>query len=423
MSSVFSIALSSLQADSEAISTTGHNLANLNTTGFKENTINFRDLVASGLSGGSTGLGVSRPINQQNFSQGALSGSQSPWAVAIQGSGFFVAKQSTGQQAYTRDGNFTLSSNGTLQTLTGEKVQGWTATSSGINSTVAPGDIVLNTGGTIAPTATSNLTFGANLNSAGNPSTGSGNLSVPVQVVDSLGNQHVVTVQFTQSTTAGTWGYTVSIPSSDLASGSGTNTTVASGSLAFNPDGTLASNTPTGASTPDTTLAPIAVNVPGLKDGANNLSIQWGLKNPDGTGAITQFAQNSTSSNVVQNGLPAGTLTVLGFGDDGQIIAKYSNGQQKTVAQVAVATFTNQSSLQDAGNNAFTIGGGTAPPNIGVSQSGNRGHVVNGQLEGSNVDIATEFTSLIAFQQSYSASSKVITTADNMSQDLLQLIR
>ena len=88
-----------------------------------------------------------------------------------------------------------------------------------------------------------------------------------------------------------------------------------------------------------------------------------------------------------------------------------------------MATFTNQSSLQDAGNNEFITTGATAPPDIGLSQTGNRGHIVNGQLEGSNVDIATQFTNLIAFQQSYSASSKVITTADNMSQDLLQLIR
>jgi flagellar hook protein FlgE len=413
MSSVFSIALSSLQADSEAISTTGNNLANLNTTGYKNNSVNFRDLVAASLGGSSTGLGVSRPINQQDFSQGALSSSQSPWAVAIQGNGFFIAQQSNGQQVYTRDGNFALSRNGTLQTLTGENVQGWSATATGINSTVAPGNIILNTGGTIPPTPTANLSFNANLNSAGDPTTGSGNLSVPVQVIDSSGNQHTVTIDFTQSTTAGTWNYTVQIPSSDLASGTGTNTTLTSGSLSFGPNGTLTT----------ASLAPITIPITGLADGASNMSIKWNLTNPDGTGAITQFAQNSGSSSLTQDGLIAGTLTALGFGDNGQIIAKYSNGQQKTVAQLALATFTNQSSLQDAGNNEFIVTGGTAPPDIGLSETGNRGHIVNGQLEGSNVNIATQFTNLIAFQQSYSASSKVITTADNMSQDLLQLIR
>src|SRR5947209_17581702 len=101
MSSVFSIALSSLQAESAAISTTGHNLANINTTGFKENNVNFRDLVASSLGEGSVGLGVAKPVNQQMFSQGAITSSSSPWAAAIQGNGLFVLKQSDNQASYT----------------------------------------------------------------------------------------------------------------------------------------------------------------------------------------------------------------------------------------------------------------------------------------------------------------------------------
>lgn len=421
MSSVFSIALSSLQAESEAINTTGHNLANVNTTGFKDSSVNFRDLVAANLSGSSTGLGVAAPINQQNFSQGALSSSTSPWAVAIQGSGFFVLKQSTGQQVYTRDGNFTLSQSGALQTLTGENVQGWTAGTNGINATTAPSDIILNTGGTVPPNPTSNLSFIANLNAAGDPTTGSGNMSVPVQVIDSLGNQHTLTIGFTQSTTANAWNYKVTIPNSDLSTGGAGTSTLTSGVLAFNPNGTLASTTPTGG-TANTTLNPITIGVSGLADGASNMSINWSLKNPNGSGMITQFAQGSSNSDLAQDGLTAGNLTVLGLGDDGQVVAKYSNGQQKTVAQLALATFKNQSSLQDIGNNNFATTGATSQADIGLSQTGNRGHVVNGQLEGSNVDMATEFTNLITFQQGYAASSKVITTADNMSQDLMNLI-
>jgi flagellar hook protein FlgE len=410
MSSVFSIALSSLQAESNAINSTGHNLANLNTTGFKDSNVNFRDLVAANLSGSSTGLGVAAPINQQNFSQGALSSSTSPWAVAIQGNGFFVLKQSTDQQVYTRDGNFTLSQSGTLQTLTGEHVQGWTATANGIDPSTAPSDIILNTGGTVPPNPTSNLSFLANLNAAGDPTSGSGNLSIPVQVIDSLGNQHTLTINLTQSTTANTWNYAVTIPNSDLSVASATP--LKQGTLSFNPDGTLTS----------ASLAPINISVANLKDGANNLAINWSLKNPDGSGMITQFAQNSSYSDLTQDGLTAGNLTVLGLGDNGQVIAKYSNGQQKTVAQLALATFKNQNSLQDVGNNEFATTGATSLPDVGLSQTGNRGHIVNGQLEGSNVDMATEFTNLITYQQGYAASSKVITTADNMSQDLLNLI-
>lgn len=415
MSSVFSIALSSLQAESEAINTTGHNLANVNTVGFKQSSVNFRDLVAASMGGESTGLGVTKPINQQIFSQGALSSSSSPWAAAIQGDGFFMLKQSSGETAYTRNGNFTLSSNGTLQTLTGENVQGWTATTSGKIDTSTPiGDLNLGVNGTVPPNPTTSLSFTANLDAAGDPTTGSGNLSVPVQVIDSLGNQHTITMSFTQSAnSANSWDYTAAIPSSDLASASGTTTTLTSGTLNFNPDGTL-----TAAS-----LAPVTIQVTGLKDSANDLSLNWSMANPDGSGMITQFAQKSSYNNLVQDGVAAGNLSGLGLGDGGQVIAKFSNGQQKTIAQLALASFQNQDSLQSIGNSEFATTGKTASPNMGLSQTGNFGHIVSGQLEGSNVDMATEFTNLITFQQGYSASSKVITTADNMSQDLLNLIR
>jgi flagellar hook protein FlgE len=413
MSSVFSIALSSLQAESEAINTTGHNLANINTNGFKQSNVNFRDLVAASLGGNSLGLGVATPVAQQIFSQGAISSSTSPWAAAIQGNGFFVLKQSAGPQAYTRNGNFTLNKTGELQTLTGENVQGWTATPSGINATVPPSDITLNMGSTVPPNPTSTLSFTANLNAAGDPITGSGNMSVPVQVTDSLGNQHTLTINFTKNTSANTWDYGVTIPSSDLAAGTGTNTTLVSGTMSFNPDGTLTT----------ASLAPITIPVAGLKDSANNLSINWSLKNADGSGMITQFAQSSAYNDLTQDGSAAGKLTDVGLGDNGQIIAKFSNGQQKTVAQLAMATFRNQNSLQDVGNNNFAATGNTAQPDIGLSQTGNRGQIVSGALEGSNVDMAKEFTNLITFQRGYQASSKVITTADNMSQDLLSIIR
>ena len=424
MSSVFSIALSSLQAESEAINTTGHNLANVNTNGFKESNVNFRDLVAASLGGDSLGLGVAKPINQQIFSQGPISSSTSPWAAAIQGNGFFVLKQPAGGAAYTRDGNFTLSETGVLQTLTGENVEGWTSTANGIDTTVTPGDITLNMGTTVPPNPTSSLSFTANLNAAGDPTTGSGNLTVPVQMTDSLGIQHTVTINFTQSANTGNnWSYTITIPSSDLSNGQGTTTTLKSGTLSFNANGTLAANSLAPVTTPANPLGPTQFQITGLKDNANDLSVTWNLKNSDGSGMITQFAQNSVSNDLVQDGTAAGKLSDVGLSDNGQIVAKFSNAQQKVVAQLALATFRNQSALQDIGNNNFAATGSTSQPDIGVSQTSNRGHIVNGQLEGSNVDMATEFTNLITFQQGYSASSKVITTADNMSQDLLNLIR
>src|SRR5581483_10234178 len=145
MSSAFSIALSALQADSDAINITGNNLANLNTTGFKGSSVHFEDLMSEYMGGqasGGIGMGVAAPLAEQVFSQGSLQSSAVPLATAIQGSGFFVLKNANGQQEFTHDGGFTLDANGVLQTQTGENVQGWMATNGVVNSSGAPTNLV-----------------------------------------------------------------------------------------------------------------------------------------------------------------------------------------------------------------------------------------------------------------------------------------
>ena len=215
MSSAFSIALSSLQAESAAINTTGNNLANMNTDGFKGSAVDFKDLFSNSLGGGTTyssGLGVTLPVNNQLFTQGAIQTSSAPLSAAIQGDGFFVVNSATNQQLFTRDGNFVQNAAGELQTETGEAVQGWTAGVNGISTTGAPGNIVLPSDAVLPPTATQNFGISANLNSqetvAGTPNT----FSAPMQVVDSLGNTHNLTITFTQSAAAASsWSYNVSV--------------------------------------------------------------------------------------------------------------------------------------------------------------------------------------------------------------------
>ncbi len=417
MSSAFSIALSSLQAESAAINTTGNNLANINTTGFKGSSVDFRDLVVSNLASSSSGMGVARPTNQQSFSQGAMTSSDSPWAAAIQGNGFFMLKNSADQSLYTRDGNFTVSADGTLSTLTGEKVQGWMASPSGLTTGVLPTDIVVPTGKNVPAQPTTSLSFSANLNAAGTAAASTDQLNVTVPIVDSLGNSHTMTIALTKSTTtANTWNYDVTIPSGDLSGGTaGTQTSILStpGTLTFNADGTLATASQT----------PVSLSISGLADGASTMNMSWNPLNSDGTPNITQYAETSTYDAVIQDGAAAGQLSNVAISNGGQIMASFSNGQQKVVAQIALADFRNTDSLQDVGNNNFSMTGATAAPSIGTAQSGGRGQIVSGSLEGSNVDIATQFTNLITFQRGYQASSRVITTEDNMLQDLLQTIR
>ena len=414
MSSAFSIALSSLQANSDAINTTGNNLANLNTTGFKGSNVDFQTLVSEQIGGGGAahqyGLGVASPLNQQDFSQGTIQSSTSPLAAAIQGNGFFVVNDANNNQMYTRDGDFTLSSSGVLQTQTGQNVQGWTATQSGINTTVAPGNIVIPTGTVLAPQATANFSINANLDSN---SAGGTQFSVPMQVVDSLGTEHQLTINFTKSnTTSNSWDYTVTIPNSDLAAGGTGNTAVATpGTLTFNTDGTMQNSDPSS----------IGISVPGLADGASTLSINWNTVN-SGTGTITQYGQSSALATSTQDGTTGAQFTGVSIASGGQVVATFSNGQQKVEGQLAMASIVNPETLENQGNNNFSATAQTSTPALGTPQTGGRGQIVGSSLEGSNVDMATNFTNLIIYQRGYQASSKVITTADQMSQSLLDLI-
>lgn len=418
MSSAFSIALSSLKAQSEAINTTGNNLANMNTLGFKGSNVDFEDMLSQAMgvaAGTQVGMGVSAPINNQIFTQGAIQSSTSPLATAIQGNGFFVVKNSTNQQLLTRDGDFTINQDGVLQTQTGETVQGWTATTSGINATGAPSDIVLPTGAVLPPQATQNMTLAANLDADGVAGATSGSFSIPIQVVDSLGSEHTLTADFTKSATANTWNYDVTIDGGELAGGTaGVQQSVLSapGSITFNTDGTMSSST----------SSPVGIAINGLADGAANLSINWNLFNPDGSATMTQYSQASSLASSSQDGAAAAQLTQVAIQNGGQIVATFSNGQQKVEGQLALASIQNPGSLQNVGNNNYATTAETAAPAIGMPQTGGRGQILGGALEGSNVDMATEFTNLIVYQSAYQASSRVISTANEMSQDLMNLI-
>jgi flagellar hook protein FlgE len=289
MSSTFSIALSGLKAQSQAINTTGNNLANMNTDGFKGSAVNFKDLFSEFLgvsSGFQTGLGVSPPISSQLFTQGAIQSSLSGLAAAVQGDGFFVVKSPAGQQLFTRDGNFQLDKSGVLRTQTGETIQGWMATPNGaINTSGVPGDIVLPSGAILPPVATQNFSMNANLDAS---SAVGANYSQPITVVDSLGNTHDLTVSFTK-TASNTWTYDVTIPAADVGAVGAPKSLLtplvapATYHIGFKTDGTIDPALTTGGA------APAAAGISGLADGAANLSMKWNLFDASGNGSITQY--------------------------------------------------------------------------------------------------------------------------------------
>ena len=411
----FSTALSALSADSTAIDVVGNNLANLNTTGYKTSVVSFHDLVTQSMGAnlGDTqvGFGVGTPLTERQFSQGAIQTTGGMLDAAIQGLGFFVVAGANGTTEYTRAGNFQVDQNGDLTTATGELVQGWTQMVNGqLNTNTAPGNITIPTGTVQAPSPTQNISFDLNLNAAGVIGQSTGTFATSVTVYDSLGNSHIVTATFTKDpNTPNTWDYSVAVPDADMANPPFTPLT---GSLTFNPDGTLSSSTP----------APAPLVISGLADNASDMSVQWNLYNGT-TPRITQYAQPSSTSAVAQDGSPAAQLVQVGVGNGGQILAQYSNGQQTVVGQLAMATVRNPDSLVAVGNNNYELSAGSALPAIGVPGTGGRGTVQGGALESSTSDIATEFTNLIVYQRAYEANSKVVTSVDELSEDTIDLIK
>jgi flagellar hook protein FlgE len=323
---------------------------------------------------------------------------------------------------FTRAGDFQVDQNGILTTATGQRVQGWSLNTA--TNTVDPsspiGDIIVPVGTNRAAQATTN--FSANLNLDASAATGT-TFSVPINVYDSLGNSHVVSATFTKDPTALTWDATVT--SSDpavatiSANGPFTFTFTAAGSLA----------SVTGSDPATGNILGITMT---LNNGANDLVMNWspwqtppaaGPPAIAGVGDVTQFAETSASSAITQDGLPAAQLTNVTVTDGGSVLAQYSNGTQQEVAEVALASIRNPTSLISTGNNSYQLGEDSAAPVVGESGTGGRGTIVGGSLESSNVDMATEFTQLIIFQRSYTANARVITTTDQISSDTINLIQ
>jgi len=414
--SSFSIALSGLTADSSALDVVGNNLANLNTTGYKDSTVSFYDLLQQSVAGGSTqiGGGVSAPQTERVFTQGSIQATGGNFDAAINGNGFFVVQNPAGATLYTRAGNFQLNAQGDLITATGQMVQGWSSLNGVVNTSGPTGNITIPSNALQTPSATLNMALSINLNAAAVSGQPSGSFSTPIQVVDSLGETHNLTVNFTEQS-AGNWNYEVDIPGADLTSGTaGTPSAVANGSLTFDANGNLTS---------PTAPAQIPLSITGLADGASDLNINWNLATNKGTGTslVTQFANTSAVSASTQDGVPASQVTSVSIANGGAITAQFSDGSQVVVGQLALASVSNPDSLIATGQNNYEVGADTATPVIGVPGTGTLGAVEGGSLEASTVDIATEFTNLIVYQNAYEANSKVISTLDQMTQNLLNL--
>jgi flagellar hook protein FlgE len=414
MGTAFSNALSGLQANSQAIDVVSANLANMNTYGYKAEQVSFEELVSQSLAGTNGTNLVGGSVNaatNESLSQGSITTTSQPYDAAIQGNGYFVLQTSAGQQAFTRAGNFTVNATGQLLTQSGDNVQGWNGVAGVVNTNSAATNITLPVSGLSAPIASTAFTLGLNLDASAVKGTPAATFSSPIQVVDSLGDTHALTVTYTE-TAPGSWGYAITIPPGDLKSSS--TTALATGTLTFDSSGNLTA--------PTAKTSPVVVSIAGLADGAATLKLNWNLYDTDGKAQITQYDQISSNLSSSQNGQQVGQVTGLSIGVNGAVTASYSNGTNVAVAQLAVGSVLNPGSMQDLGNNTFGVTSATALPAIGVPGTGSRGSVTGGALESSTVDIATEFTNLLVYERGYQANSKVVTTEDQVIQTTLGLI-
>jgi len=418
MLDALSIALSALTANGTALETSGQNLANLNTNGYKASTSSFQEMVATNIGapdGDPVPGGVSGPIVRRSYTQGPIQVTNGPLDAAIQGDGFFTLKDTSGQTLLTRDGSFQLDTNGYLTTITGARVQGWMAVGGTVSASGIPTDIQLPAVTLKPATASTTLSISANLNASAALNSSDSVFSVPVEVVDSLGAKHVLTVKFTK-TAANAWSYEVFAPGEDLTSGTaGTPVSLTKGDLTFSDTGALKS--------PDATAGAVALKMSGLADGATDLSLTWNLYSPTGAPLLTQFSQASGTSSIDVDGSTSGELTGVSLEAGGRLTARYSNGQNELIAVLALASVRNPESLEAVSNNASRVTASTAPLVFGQANTGSRGDIIGGAIEGSGVDMARELTNIILYQRSYQANARIVSSVDTLTQDVLNIMR
>ena len=425
----FSAGLSGLNANSVYLNVIGNNLANINTIGFKASSVTFMDLVSQSAGGSSInpmqiGLGVVTGSMSPVFNQGAIENTGESTNAAIQGSGFFVVKGPEGGTFYTRAGNFSLDNEGALISPDGYRVQGFTQTDPSTGVIMAsgqPNDIIVPAGVLRNPIETTLISMQSNLDAGAEVGD---TFDSPMQIFDSLGDSHVLTVSFTK--TAGGWDFDLTVPGDEVVPAVLVPVSVAAGSLTFDGLGQVASITPTapaaGGGAPPA-IVDVTFTAPAWANGAVSAPITWDLVDDNDAVQLTGFASPSATASKRQNGAAAGKIDNISINVDGSIVATFGAGQTVSIAKIALANFNNPKGLVKMGSNRFGESQVSGIPNVGSAGTGGRGTLIGSALEQSNVDMAQQFTQMILAQRGYQANSKTITVSDEILVDTLNLKR
>jgi len=408
--SMFS-AISGLRAHQTKMDVTGNNIANVNTVGFKGSQTVFQDTLSQVIRAGGApaadrggtnpaqvGLGAKVAAITTNWTQGATQSTGRSTDFMIEGDGFFVTRGTGGEQLFTRAGSFDFDGSGKLVTPDGSILQGWMAQLDGTVNTNGPvGDLSVPYGQLVNPSATTSGVVKGNLPSDAEVGA---KVQTGITMYDSQGVAQKVFYNF-EKTAENRWNVTV-----DHADG--TNLLAATG-IEFDTAGAMTA--PTG---PDFELPPFTPPA---------AYTSWQNPVTVSIGELSQYGGTNTLSAPEQDGYALGSLQSFQLGADGTIMGVYSNELRQPIGRLALASFNNPGGLEKAGNSSFRVGVNSGVAQVGTAAEGGRGALMSGALEMSNVDLAEEFTGLIVAQRGFQANSRVITTSDEILQDLVQLKR
>lgn len=479
INSALQAGVSGLIANSSALAAISDNIANVNTVGYKRQQANFSTMVTSNARSGTYSAGgVTANTHQFVTQQGLSQSTTSALDLSISGQGFFVGTAKaegilpSDVRSFTRAGSFQLDNSGYLRNDAGLYLQGWVADSTGEILT-DPSDLsrlqpinVASVGGSAQ--ATTKATINANLKSgqeisaaalgaaavppatpydpatnsmasydpAAVPPTGvKPDFEVQIPVSDSKGGKRTLAVSFLKSDTPNQWYAEIrAVPATDLDPAG--NGLIKSGLVAFTPEGRFDTAAMTtlgaaalldpanpviniGASSATAPTAPAVQWAEGLGIDAQDITLELG----GAAGGLTQYDSPSVVQAVTTNGTAFGNLSNIAIDEDGFVTAIFDNGVTRRIAQVAIATFPNPDGLIATDGNAYRLSNASGGFSLKAPGSGGAGFIAPSTLESSTVDLSTEFTGLITTQRAYSASSKIITTADQMLEELLSIKR
>jgi flagellar hook protein FlgE len=416
----------------------GNNIANVNTVGFKSETVRFQDIFNQTLKGASApaagrggtnpvqvGLGMNISAITTMHNQGAITSTGRETDLAIEGNGFFIVNGG-GRDFYTRDGTFTRDPSGELVNAAGLKVMGWMAEISYIDEDGNPVDpddpaaivvykvnnngplsaIDIPLGEDMLAKATENMVFAGNLNS--NMEVGD-TYDYITYFYDSLGNRYSLIFTF-EKTDANEWSYEAEFIN---AEGDVTSVTVSTDPITFTPGGKFYFDP---ANPPEFTLEIDAADL-GPDVGARNVYINLDFSN------LNQLSDENAVVNKGNDGYPAGEMVAFNIEQSGVVTGVYANGLMRVIGQIAMATFANPEGLMKLGGNLYDATTNSGDPRVGAAGTMDRGLIQSRAYEMSNVDLAFEFTEMITTSRGYQANARMISTSDEMLIELINIKR